>query len=211
MLKQGRRGSFNGIIRVRGMQGHTAYPERFINPITGLLAMLNALKAHTLDNGNALFGPSNFEITSIDVGNPAHNVAPETAMARFNIRFNTEHTGASLTKWIEETCAKAAKDFKGTYALELQCTGEAFVTPLGAFTDLVRDAAESVTGRRPEQSTSGGTSDARFFKDYAEVLDFGLVGTSMHKIDENVPTADIVSLSAIYRRVLDLYFERFAK
>jgi len=210
MLKQGRRGSMNGAIRVRGSQGHVAYPERFSNPITPLIAILGALKAKPLDQGNEFFGPSNLEITTVDVGNPATNVTPEIASAKFNIRFNTEHTSDSLKAWIDGICADAAKDFKGSVDVEYQVSGEAFLTPSGPFTELVRDAAEAITGQRPVQSTTGGTSDARFFKDYAEVLDFGLVGTSMHKIDENVPVADIVTLTQIYRRVLDTYFARFA-
>ena len=211
MLKQGRRGSMNGTIHVRGSQGHVAYPERFSNPITPLVAILGALKAKPLDDGNEFFGPSNLEITTVDVGNPATNVTPEIASARFNIRFNTDHTSDSLKSWIDGICANIAKNFKGSVDVDYQVSGEAFLTPPGAFTELVRDAAETVTGQRPVQSTTGGTSDARFFKDYAEVLDFGLVGTSMHKIDENVPVADIVTLTQIYRRVLDTYFARFAK
>jgi len=210
-IKAGRRGSLNAVVRVTGRQGHVAYPEKAENPVPVLLDLLARLKSRVLDEGAPHFQPSNLEITSIDVGNPAHNVIPGEAGARFNIRFNTAHEGDSLKRWIEDEAAAAGFGFSGRIELDLKVTGEAFLTPPGPFTDLLRQAVRSVTGRDPALTTGGGTSDARFIKDYCPVAEFGLVGATMHQIDEHVPASDIETLTRIYEDVLRRYFEVFAK
>ncbi|WP_429912897.1 succinyl-diaminopimelate desuccinylase [Glycocaulis sp.] len=210
MVKIGRRGSLNGVITVAGRQGHVAYPDRAINPIGALMAVLRALTARRLDEGNAHFQPSNLEVTSVDVGNPAHNVIPGEARAKFNIRFNTEQDGEALKSWISDEIAKVQQGFAGTISADLTVTGDAFQTPEGPFTALLAEAIHARTGIAPELSTSGGTSDARFIKDYAPVAEFGLVGASMHQIDEQTPVADIKVLTEIYHDILTRYFEVFA-
>lgn len=210
MVKIGRRGSLNGVITVTGRQGHVAYPDRAINPIPALMEVLRALTARRLDEGNAHFQPSNLEVTSVDVGNPAHNVIPGEARAKFNIRFNTEQDGEALKSWIGDEIAKVQQGFTGIISADLTVTGDAFQTPEGPFTALLAEAILARTGISPELSTSGGTSDARFIKDYAPVAEFGLVGASMHQIDEQTPVADIKVLTEIYHDILTRYFEVFA-
>ncbi len=208
-IKNGRRGSLNGIITIKGQQGHVAYPERAQNPIPPLITMINRLYARLLDDGVPGFQPSNLEVTSIDVDNPAHNIIPAAASARFNIRFNVAHTGAQLCDWIEEEARAAEREHACAVLLDLNVMGEAFLTPPGPFTTLLQKAVEEVTGRRPALTTGGGTSDARFIKDYAPVAEFGLTGASMHKANEHVPISDIHQLSEIYERILVLYFKEF--
>jgi succinyl-diaminopimelate desuccinylase len=208
MLKNGRRGSLNCKVTVTGIQGHVAYPHKAANPVRALISFLETIQSHTLDDGAQGFQPSNLEVVTIDVGNPTSNVIPEVATARFNIRFNTAHTGASLSAWLQETAAKANAGFKGKIELDIMVSGEAFFTQPGILTDIVQDACEAVTGRRPELSTTGGTSDARFIKDFCPVCEFGLVGATMHQIDERVDVADIETLTQIYERVLVAYFAR---
>ena len=210
MVKIGRRGSLNAVITATGRQGHVAYPDRAINPLPALMALLTALTARRLDEGNEHFQPSNLEITSVDVGNPAHNVIPGEARAKFNIRFNTEQDGEALKGWIRSELAKAQQHFAGTISADLTVTGDAFLTEEGPFTALLTDAIRARTGILPELSTSGGTSDARFIKNYAPVAEFGLVGASMHQVDEQTPVADIKALTEIYHDVLIRYFEVFA-
>jgi succinyl-diaminopimelate desuccinylase len=206
MIKIGRRGSQNGTLIVEGTSGHVAYPELADNPVHGIVALIAALKAESLDAGNAHFDPSNLEFTSIDVGNTTVNVIPSEARARFNIRFNDVRTRASLRALIEQRAAAAARD-RVQWRIEWDSSNaDAFVTKPGPFVDLVRAAISDVTGKTPALSTSGGTSDARFIKDYCPVLEFGLVNATMHKIDECVPTNDLVQLTAIYRDILDRYF-----
>ena len=205
MVKNGRRGSFNADITVTGKQGHVAYPHLGINPVPTLLGILNKLQARHLDDGSEFFQPSNLEITTVDVGNPTENMIPETAKARFNVRFNVEHSGAALTEWLEGILAEARQDFDGTVEAEIRISGESFLTPPGKLTDILQDAAERVLGRRPELSTSGGTSDARFITNYAPVAEFGLVGATMHQVNERVDVADIETLTAIYKDVCLLY------
>lgn len=205
-IKSGRRGSLNCEISVTGRQGHVAYPERAENPIPVLLTLLGRLNARVLDDGAANFQPSNLEITSLDVGNPTANVIPGHASARLNIRFNIAHTGDELTRWIESEAALAALAFDGEVTCDIHVTGEAFLTPAGEFTTLLQNAIEAETGRRPALTTGGGTSDARFIHHYGPVAEFGLVGASMHKIDECVPVADIETLTRIYSRILAAYF-----
>jgi len=206
MVKNGRRGSFNADITVTGKQGHVAYPHRGINPVPTLLDILGQLQSRHLDEGSEFFQPSNLEITTVDVGNPTENMIPETARARFNIRFNVAHSGTSLTDWVEGILADAREGFAGTIEIEIRVSGESFLTPPGKLTDILQDATEAVIGRRPELSTSGGTSDARFITNYAPVAEFGLVGATMHQVNERVDVADIQALTAIYKDVLKRYF-----
>jgi succinyl-diaminopimelate desuccinylase len=200
MIKIGRRGSLNTKVTVQGTQGHVAYPRLADNPIPRLLALLRALTETPLDRGTAHFQPSNLEITSLDVGNPTTNVIPARAEARFNIRFNDAHTGESLKALITEKVAA----FGGFGTFDL--SGEAFYTPPGPFTSLLAEAVREETGRVPELSTTGGTSDARFIKDHCPVIEFGLAGKTMHKVDEHVPVSDLPALARIYARVLTRYF-----
>jgi succinyl-diaminopimelate desuccinylase len=202
MVKIGRRGSLTGQLTVHGKQGHTAYPHLADNPVHRLVAMLHAITNAPLDEGTAHFQPSTLQVSTVDVGNPATNVIPASARATFNIRFNDLHSGASLELWLREVFdASAAR-----YELAVRVSGEAFLTPPGAFSALIAGAVEAVTGRRPELSTSGGTSDARFIKDFCPVAEFGLVGQTMHQVDERSAVGDIEGLSAIYGKILEDYF-----
>jgi succinyl-diaminopimelate desuccinylase len=202
MIKIGRRGSLNGWLTVPGVQGHVGYPHLADNPIPRLMAMLRAITDTPLDDGTEHFEPSNVEITTVDVGNEATGLIPAEARARFNIRFNDRHDSVALERWLRERLDRAG----GAYTLDIKVSGEAFLTPPGALSELVAGAVATVTGRTPELSTTGGTSDSRFIKDYCPVLDFGLVGQTMHKIDEQVPITDLEQLTEIYRTVLDRYF-----
>ena len=206
MIKIGRRGSLNGRATIEGVQGHVAYPERADNPVPKMARFVAALSAHRFDEGSAHFGPSNLEFTSIDVGNPAVNVIPARATAAFNIRFNDLWTPERLEDEIRAIAAQAVGD-----AAQIDftpCNARAFLTKPGAFVALVSRAVEQSTGRKPELSTSGGTSDARFIVRDCEVVEFGLLNESIHKIDENAALDDIDRLTKIYRRLLELYFER---
>ena len=205
-IKIGRRGSQNGTLIVHGKQGHVAYPERADNPVTGLVTLISALKSEPLDHGSKLFDPSNLEFTSVDVGNPTVNLIPGEARARFNIRFNDLHNQESLKALIEKR-AIAASGGKIRFSFEWEpSNADVFVVEPGPFTNVVADAVEEVTGRKPVLSTTGGTSDARFIKNYCSVVEFGLVGQTMHAIDERVPVSELVALTAIYRNILDRYF-----
>jgi len=204
MIKIGRRGSLSGWLRVMGTQGHTAYPHLADNPIPRLVRMLSALTENTLDDGTPHFQPSNVQVTSVDVGNPATNVIPAEARATFNIRFNDRHSGKSLEAWLR----RAFDAVGGAYELNLQVSGEAFLTPPGPLSSLIARASKTVTGLEPELSTTGGTSDARFIKDYCPVAEFGLIGQTMHKVDERVSLADLEALTRIYLAVLEGYFAR---
>ena len=204
-IKAGRRGSLNGTLIVTGRQGHVAYPERADNPIRGLIALMAALQA-PLDEGSEHFTPSHLEFTSVDVGNATVNLIPGEARARFNIRYNDRHSQTALKTLIEDR-AKAAAAGRVYYAFEWQpSNADVFVTKPGPFTELAVAAIADITGRQPKLSTSGGTSDARFIKNYCPVLEFGLVGHSMHQTDENTPVQDLVMLTAIYRRIVEKYF-----
>ena len=205
-IKIGRRGSLNGILTVTGRQGHVAYPDRAENPVRGIVSLIHALMNEPLDQGSKHFQPSNLEFTSIDVGNPTVNLIPADAKARFNIRFNDCHTQESLKGLIEQ---RAVKVGAGRLRFSFQwepSNADVFVVETGPFTDLVAGEVTEVTKRRPELSTTGGTSDARFIKNYCPVVEFGLVGQTMHQTDEQVPVADLGALTAIYRRVLEKYF-----
>ena len=204
-IKIGRRGSLNGHLIVTGRQGHVAYPERAENPIRGLVTIIAALQAEPLDAGSAHFPPSHLEFTSVDVGNKTVNLIPGEARARFNIRFNDKHTLNSLKTLIEQRAAKAAGGIEFAFRWESSNAG-VFVTGPGPFTELVSDAVAKVTGRKPKLSTTGGTSDARFITHYCPVVEFGLVGQTMHQVNERVPIADLRALTTIYRTILDRYF-----
>jgi succinyl-diaminopimelate desuccinylase len=202
MVKIGRRGSMTGRLTALGTQGHTAYPHLADNPVHRLIAMLHALTASPLDDGSAHFQPSTLQVSTVDVGNPASNVIPAMARAVFNIRFNDRWSSARL----ESHLRAALERIGGRYELNFDVSGESFLTPPGAVSELLTRATERVLGRRPELSTTGGTSDARFIKAHCPVAEFGLVGLTMHKVDERVPVADITALAEIYRTVLDLTF-----
>ena len=202
MMKIGRRGSLNCWITVNGAQGHVAYPDRADNPIPRLVAILAELNARVLDEGTDWFSASNLEVTDLEVGNPATNVIPAQAKARLNIRFNDTHKGADLASWIEKTVAAHAPSAE----LVIRISGEAFLTAPGDLSTLVAQAVEAETGLSPELSTSGGTSDARFIRRMCPVVEFGLPGQSMHKVDEQASVADIEALARIYDRVLQAVF-----
>lgn len=204
MIKIGRRGSLNGTLTVTGTQGHVAYPALADNPVHRIAAVMAAVRAQPLDAGSADFEPSNLEFTSVDVGNPTVNVIPAQARARFNIRFNDHHSHASLQALVEGRVA-AAGDGRARVDWEPSNAG-VFLTRRGPFVDLVSAAITQATGRTPALSTSGGTSDARFIKEHCPVVEFGLVNATMHKVDECVPTADLVALTAVYRNILERYF-----
>jgi succinyl-diaminopimelate desuccinylase len=205
-IKIGRRGSQSGTLYVEGLQGHVAYPHRAQNPVPDIARMIVALSDEPLDRGSAQFQPSNLEFTSVDVGNIASNVIPGQARANFNVRYNDLHTEDSLRTLLEERLAKAAGHLIRARIEWQPSNSHVFLTRPGPFTDLAVAAIEEVTGRKPELSTTGGTSDARFIASYCPVIEFGLVGQTMHQIDERAAVADIENLTKIYRRILDRYF-----
>lgn len=206
MVKIGRRGSMTVNLRAYGVQGHAAYPDRAKNPLPALVRLLDRLAGHRLDKGTDHFGPSTLALTTIDVGNPASNVIPAEARATLNIRFNDAHTPQSLKDWIEEEADKAASSYGVGISAIFDVSGDSFVTPPGPFTDLVVRAVTTATGVTPQLSTSGGTSDARFVKNHCPVVEFGLVGATMHQVDEHVEIAHIHELRAVYDRILAEYF-----
>ena len=206
MMKIGRRGSLTAWITAHGVQGHSAYPHRARNPMSALVRLLGTLEAEPLDTGTAHFDASTLAITTIDCGNPATNVIPAKGTATVNIRFNDSHSGASLTAWLQDKADAVAAETGVRFDLRVSISGESFLTPPGAFTDLVAKAVQAETGVVPEASTSGGTSDARFVKDHCPVVEFGLVGQTMHQVDERVEVAQIMRLKAIYTRILQDYF-----
>ena len=210
MIKVGRRGSINAEITVRGVQGHVAYPQRAANPTPVLIRLLARLQDRRLDEGYPEFQPSNLEVTWIDVPNTATNVIPGTARARFNIRFNPNHTGAALAAWFEDEAKAVADGFNGTVTVDPSISGEAFLTAPGPFTDVVAAAVADVAGSPPELSTTGGTSDARFIRALCPVVELGLVGTTRHQVDERAPVAEIRQLQAVYERLITRYFAAFA-
>lgn len=206
MVKVGRRGSINAEIVVEGIQGHVAYPHRAANPAPVLIRMLTALQSRKLDEGYPEFQPSNLEVTMIDMPNTATNIIPGVARARLNIRFNPNHTGRQLADWFDLEAWRASVDFPGKITVNSQISGEAFLTERGAFTDLVAAAVADVTGQPPELSTSGGTSDARFIRALCPVIEVGLVGKTMHQVDERAPVDEIRRLQQVYARIIDRYF-----
>src|SRR6266567_873517 len=205
-IKVGRRGSQSGTLYVDGVQGHVAYPHRASNPVPDIARLIVALSDEPLDHGSAQFQASNLEFTSVDVGNKANNVIPGQARAKFNIRYNDNHTQETLRALVEERLAKACGNRIRARIVWEYSNSNVFVTKPGAFTDLAVSAIEEVTGRKPELSTSGGTSDARFISSYCPVIEFGLVGQTMHQVYERTPVSDLEQLTRIYRGVLDRYF-----
>jgi succinyl-diaminopimelate desuccinylase len=201
-VKIGRRGSMNAHITVLGAQGHVAYPDLADNPLNRLVGFLHAAKARLLDSGNAHFQASNLEVTDIHVGNETDNMIPAQAKARLNIRFNTEHSGASLSTWLKELLTQ----FAPNHDLTIRISGEAFLSPPGKLSALVSNSVCAITGLAPEFSTTGGTSDARFIQAMCPVIEFGLVGQSMHKVDEHVAVDDINVLRAIYADMIKSYY-----
>jgi len=210
MIKVGRRGSLNSWITVHGKQGHVAYPDRAANPAPVLARLLARLADHELDQGYEAFQPSNLEITTIDIGNPATNIIPSEAKARLNIRFNPSHTGDDLIAWLNSVAGEAQAASGLRIELEHLCSGNAFLTPAGDFVTAVQEAVETETGRRPVASTTGGTSDARFIRAMCPVLELGLVGQTMHQVDERVPVAELEALTGVYERVIEAVMARLA-
>ncbi len=199
VIKVGRRGSLNAAVTVHGVQGHVAYPQRVDNPVHRLVGALAALIAAPLDAGTEFFEPSSLQVTSIDVGNPATNVVPAAARAMLNIRFNDSHSGASLSAWLRATLERHAERFD----LDVSISGESFLTPPGPMVEALRRAVADATGITPRLDTGGGTSDARFIARHCPVAEFGLVGSSMHQVDEAAPVAELRQLAGVYRAVLD--------
>lgn len=206
MMKIGRRGSLTAFFTAVGVQGHSAYPQRAKNPMSALVKLMARLEAKPLDAGTAHFDASTLAITTIDCGNPATNVIPAKGRATVNIRFNDAHSGASVTAWLQGHARAVQAETGVEMALRVSIAGESFLTPPGAFSAMVAKAVQAETGRIPEPSTSGGTSDARFVKDHCPVVEFGLVGRTMHQVDERVEVAQIHALKAIYARLLRDYF-----
>ncbi|QIB33821.1 succinyl-diaminopimelate desuccinylase [Ancylobacter pratisalsi] len=211
MVKIGRRGSLSGTLTVHGKQGHVGYPHLAENPIPGLVRLLAGLQADVLDRGNDHFQASNLEVVSVDVANPAFNVIPAEATARFNIRFNDLWTPETLAAEIEQRLRTAAgNEVRWSVAFEAR-SSDSFLTAPGPFVELVVDAIADSTGQRPELSTTGGTSDARFIKDYCPVIEFGLVGSSMHAVDESTPVDEIQALTRVYAGIIARYFATFGR
>lgn len=212
MMKVGRRGSLNAWITVEGVQGHVAYPDRAANPVAVLTALLHRLQTEQPDAPWPGFPRSNLEVTALEAGEPtANNVIPARARARLNIRFNPAYTGAELVARLQAACDEAGRGFRGRVTLEAKISGEAFHTAPDGFTEVVAAAVERVTGRRPEPSTTGGTSDARFVRALCPVVEFGLVGATMHKVDEAAPVADLEALTEVYRAVIEAYVAASAR
>ena len=206
MMKIGRRGSMTAFFTVKGVQGHSAYPHRANNPIPALARLVDRMSSHELDRGTDHFDPSTLAVVTFDTGNPATNVIPAQCKAAVNIRFNDAHSSASLTDWLRAEADKIDTEFGVTVDMTIKVTGESFLTPPGALSDLVSAAVQAETGVTPVLSTSGGTSDARFVQHHCPVVEFGLVGKTMHQVDENVPIDQIHQLKSIYSRILRDYF-----
>ncbi len=206
MIKIGRRGSLTGNIEIIGTQGHVAYPHRANNPSTIILKILNELKNIKFDKGTKNFQPTNLEITKININNNADNVIPKTANATFNIRFNNKHSSVSIKKRINKILSKINKKNKSKFKIGYRVSGEAFLTKQNATTNMIQNVIKKITRVRPKLSTTGGTSDARFLKNISPCLEFGLVGKTMHKIDEAVSLKDLKKLTKIYANILDNYF-----
>ena len=206
MIKIGRRGSMNAHFTVTGTQGHAAYPHRANNPLPAMMRLMDGLASHELDQGSDHFDPSTLAVVTVDTGNKATNVIPAQCRGAVNIRFNDHHSGASLSDWLRGEADKIAEAFGVKVDVQITISGESFITPPGALSDLVAGAVEAETGVKPELSTTGGTSDARFVKAHCPVVEFGLVGQSMHQVDEHVRVEHIEQLKSIYSRVLRDYF-----
>jgi succinyl-diaminopimelate desuccinylase len=205
-IKIGRRGSVNARITVHGKQGHSAYADRAENPIPKLARIIDRLSTTPLDHGTAHFQPSSLEATIVSAPNSATNVIPGFARANFNIRYNDLHSRSRIEAWVGEHCAQAAREVAARFSLAFEGTGDVFLTKPGPLVDTMRAAIEGVTGRAPALSTNGGTSDARFIKDFCPVVEVGLRNATAHQVDEHVPVADLTTLTAIYRRFIEAYF-----
>lgn len=206
MMKIGRRGSMTAYFTFKGIQGHSAYPHRAKNPLPAMARLMDLLSNHTLDSGTDHFDASTLAVVTMDTGNPATNVIPSECRATINIRFNDEHSGATLTQWLQAQADQVAQDTGVGIDMRVTVSGESFITPPGPLSDLVAKSVLAETGRDPELSTSGGTSDARFVQHHCPVVEFGLVGKTMHQVDERVPVVQITQLKAIYSRILCDYF-----
>ncbi|MBO9473733.1 succinyl-diaminopimelate desuccinylase [Shimia sp. R10_1] len=206
MMKIGRRGSLTAYFTFTGVQGHSAYPHRANNPVPVMARLMDQFASHTLDDGTDHFDASTLAVVTMDTGNPATNVIPAECRATLNIRFNDAHSGASLTEWMRQTADQLSDQTGVGIDMDVKVSGESFITPPGPLSDLVAAAVEAETGRKPELSTSGGTSDARFVQHHCPVVEFGLVGKTMHQVDEQVPVAQIHQLKDIYSRILRDYF-----
>ncbi len=207
MMKIGRRGSMTAKVIATGVQGHSAYPDRAKNPILAMVKLLDILASHQLDTGTEHFDPSTLAITSVDTGNKASNVIPASTTATINIRFNDSHSGSSLISWLEEEIDKVSAEYGIQFKTDFKITGESFITPPGELSELISEAVKKELGVQPKLSTTGGTSDARFIKNICPVTEFGLVGKTMHAIDERVEINQINQLKEIYTRILEAYFE----
>jgi len=207
MIKIGRRGSMTGRLSIVGIQGHVAYPQRANNPSTALVQILRELKEIKFDNGTKDFQPTNLEVTKINIDNSADNVIPGLANATFNIRFNNKHSSSSLKKKIDKIIKKISSKNKSKYKIDYSVSGEAFLTKPNNTTFMIRDIIKKITKIKPQLSTTGGTSDARFIRKIAPCLEFGLVGKTMHKVDEAVSLSDLKKLTLIYSNILQNYFK----
>ncbi len=206
MMKIGRRGSMTAYFTVKGVQGHSAYPHRALNPVPVMARLVDQLDRHEMDQGTDHFDASTLAVTTIDTGNPANNVIPAECRATVNIRFNDAHSSGSIAQWLQSVADALAEESGATISMQVKVSGESFVTPPGELSAMVATAVEAETGKVPEMSTSGGTSDARFVKDHCPVVEFGLVGKTMHQVDERVRVDQIHQLKAIYGRILRDYF-----
>lgn len=206
MIKIGRRGSLNAYFTVTGEQGHAAYPHRANNPMPAMARLMDRLSSHVLDEGTEHFDASTLAVVTIDTGNPASNVIPAETRSTVNVRFNDAHSGQSVTNWLQREAGIVAQEFGVTIDTRVTISGESFITPPGALSELVARAVEAETGVTPVLSTTGGTSDARFVKDHCPVVEFGLVGKTMHQVDERVEVEQIHQLKSIYGRILRDYF-----
>ncbi len=205
-IKIGRRGSLSFIVTVEGTQGHVAYPNKTDNPVHKLARLVDRISTTPLDNGNDHFDPSTLAVTTFDVNNKATNVVPARATAKFNIRFSTEHNYETLRAWVDDKIATVKAELGGRWTVITNEGAEAFITEPGSFVGLVQDAVEQETGLLPKLSTSGGTSDARFIKDYCPVLEFGPTNATIHQVDERINVKELKATTRIYRRIIDAYF-----
>ena len=206
MIKIGRRGSMTAHFTATGKQGHSAYPHRARNPVPAMARLVDRLSAHRLDEGTEWFDPSTLAVTTFDTGNPANNVIPGACRATVNIRFNDAHDSDELSRWLRGMASTVTQETGVTFEMHVKVSGESFLTPPGTLSVRVADVAEAETGIRPAWPTTGGTSDARFVRDHCPVVEFGLVGKTMHQVDEHVPVEQIHALKRIYRRILEAYF-----
>lgn len=207
MMKVGRRGSMTTRFQALGVQGHSAYPHRAKNPVSAMARLADRLASHALDQGTEHFDPSTLAVTTIDTGNPANNVIPAACQMTVNIRFNDSHSSQSLKSWLEAEANQVSSETGVTFSLDTKVSGESFLTPPGSLSNLVAESVKAVTGVSPELSTTGGTSDARFIRNHCPVVEFGLVGNTMHKVDEHVDVAHIEQLKSVYSKILEGYFQ----